>query len=154
MTITVNKHPCGLHRNNQTKYPMGARNLGCAQIIEHILSRCLHSCVYYHHYADLSESIVLLKCLSGTLCLGCVSKINSNLSIIFHEIHVYGAVRIQLTPPPPPPPLVKSWNNDRRCVSFYIILIKLISIKEMGEESRIKQDNMFLCPHHIPNICC
>ena len=51
----------------------------------------------YHHYADRSEGIELLKCLSGTFCLECVSKIKSILSIIFHAIYV--AVRIQLSIP-------------------------------------------------------
>ena len=53
---------------------------------------CLH--IALPHY-DLSEGIELLKCLSGTFCLKCVSKINWNLSIIFHEI--CGAVCIQFT---------------------------------------------------------
>ena len=48
---------------------------------------------HYHHYAELSECILLLKCLWGIFCLECVSKIWSTLSIIFHAI--YGAVRIQ-----------------------------------------------------------
>ena len=57
---------------------------------------CLHITPPNHHlYADLSESIELLKRLSGTLCIECVSKIKSVLFIIFHAI--YGAVRIQLT---------------------------------------------------------
>ena len=57
---------------------------------------CLHITLpHYHHYADLSESIELLKCLSGTFCIECVSKIKSNISIIFHAI--YGAVRIRFT---------------------------------------------------------
>ena len=42
---------------------------------------CLHITLpHYHHYADLSESIELLKCLSGTFCLECVSEIESVLS--------------------------------------------------------------------------
>ena len=48
-----------------------------------------------NHYADLSEGIELLKCLSDIFCLECVSKIRVVLSIIFHAI--YGAVCIQLT---------------------------------------------------------
>ena len=49
---------------------------------------CLHITLpHYHRYADLSESIELLKCLSGTFCLECVSKIKSILSIIFHAIN-------------------------------------------------------------------
>ena len=50
---------------------------------------------YYHHYAELSEGIELLKCLSDIFCHKCVSKIMSVLSIIFRAI--YGAVCIQLT---------------------------------------------------------
>ena len=57
---------------------------------------CLHITLHhYHHYAVLSEGIELLKCLSDTFCLECVSKIKSILSVIFHVI--YGAVCIQLT---------------------------------------------------------
>ena len=56
---------------------------------------CLHfKLPQYHHYADLSEGIELLKSLSGTFCLKCVSKIKSILSIIFHAI--FGAVHIHL----------------------------------------------------------
>ena len=62
----------------------------------HIVFVCLHITLpHNHHYADLSESIELLKCVSGTSCLQCVSKIKSILSIIFNAI--YGAVCIQLT---------------------------------------------------------
>ena len=50
---------------------------------------------HYHHYANLSESIEFVKCLSGTFCLECVSKIKSIIPIICHAI--YGAVHIQLT---------------------------------------------------------
>ena len=50
---------------------------------------------HYHHYTDLSEGILLLKCLSVIFGLECVSKIKSILSIMFHAI--YGAVCIQLT---------------------------------------------------------
>ena len=57
---------------------------------------CLHITLpHYHHYADLSESIELIKCLSGTFCLECVPKIKSMISIIFHAI--YRVVHIQLT---------------------------------------------------------
>ena len=34
---------------------------------------------HYHHYADLSEGIELLKCLSDIFCLECASKIRSVL---------------------------------------------------------------------------
>ena len=47
-----------------------------------------------HHHADLSEGMELLKCLSGTFCLECVSRIKSIFSFIFHAI--YGAACIQL----------------------------------------------------------
>ena len=50
---------------------------------------------HYHHYADLSEGIELLKYLSDMFCLECVSKIRLVLSIIFHA--KYGAVCFQLT---------------------------------------------------------
>ena len=57
---------------------------------------CLHITLpHYHHYADISEGIELLKCLSSTFCLECVSKIKTILSVSFHPI--YGAVCIQLT---------------------------------------------------------
>ena len=49
---------------------------------------------HYHQYADLSEGIELLKYLSDTFCLECVSKIRSILSIIVHAI--YGSVCIRL----------------------------------------------------------
>ena len=52
---------------------------------------CLHITLpHYHHYADLSENIELLKYLSGTFCLECVSKMKSILSIIFHAIFIIG----------------------------------------------------------------
>ena len=61
-----------------------------------VIFACLHITLpHYHYYADRSEGTELLKCLSGTFCLGCVSKIKSILSIIFHKI--YRAVCIQLT---------------------------------------------------------
>ena len=50
---------------------------------------------HYHHYADISEGIELIKCLSDIFCLECVSKIRSVLSIMLHAI--YGAACIQLT---------------------------------------------------------
>ena len=49
---------------------------------------------HYHHYKDLSESIELLKCLSGNSVTR-VSNIYSILTIIFHAI--FGAVLIELT---------------------------------------------------------
>ena len=65
------------------------------------------------HY-DLSEGIELLKCLSGTFCLKCVSKINWNLSIIFHEI--CGAVYIRFTH--------FSYDNCENICTYLIIIIK------------------------------
>ena len=64
--------------------------LWCAQIIELIMQYdlivvfvSLHITLpHYHHHADLTECIELLKFLSCTFCLGCVSKIQSVLSII------------------------------------------------------------------------
>ena len=76
---------------------------------------CLHTTLpNYHHYADLSEGIELLKCLPGTFCLECVSKIKPILSIICHAIH--GAVRIQLTH--------FSYDDLRIRVLYFIIIIK------------------------------
>ena len=56
---------------------------------------CLHTILPHYHHAGLFEGIELLKCLSGTFCFECVSKIMQVPSIIFHAINV--AVRIQLT---------------------------------------------------------
>ena len=42
---------------------------------------------HYPHYGDLCEGIELLKCLSDIVCLECVSKMRSVLSIIFHTMH-------------------------------------------------------------------
>ena len=44
--------------------------LWCAHILKYIMARWWYSCLHiklpsYHHYADLSEGIELLKCLSG-----------------------------------------------------------------------------------------
>ena len=93
-------------------------------------------------FTDVSESIELLKFVSGRFCLECVSKIKSTLSIIFHAI--YGAVRIQLTHfsyddcenmfilsyyrhqigrmTHLPMFRARSWNNDMCCMSFYILI--------------------------------
>ena len=40
---------------------------------------------HYHSYADLSEVIDFLTCLSGIFCHDCVSKIKSVLSIILYS---------------------------------------------------------------------
>ena len=100
---------------------------------------CLHITLpHYHHYTDKSEGIELLKCLSSTFCLECVSKIKSILSSIFHAI--YRAVRIQITHDDCentytlsyyhhqigsithlPPFRVRSWNNNMRSLSFCML---------------------------------
>ena len=60
----------------------------------YVVSVCLRNTPsHYHHYANLSEGIELLKFLSGICCRVC--KIQSFLSIIFFMI--YGAVSLQLT---------------------------------------------------------
>ena len=57
---------------------------------------CLHiTQPHYYHYADVSGSVELLKCLFGLFCLVRGWKIKSILSTIFHAI--YEAVFIQLT---------------------------------------------------------
>ena len=51
---------------------------------------CFHITLpHYHHYADVSESIELLKCLSGTFFPSVCLILKSIISIIFHAI--YGA---------------------------------------------------------------
>ena len=118
--------------------------LWCAQILgPMIILICLHITLpHFHHYADLSEVIELLKCFSDTCCLKCVSKIKWILSFIFHAI--YGAVWIQLTHfsyddcenmctlsycynqigsiTYLPLFRVKSWNNGVCCMSLCIIV--------------------------------
>ena len=69
---------------------------------------------HYHPYADLSESIELLKCLSGTFFLECVSKIKPIISIISYAIH--GTVCIQL--------IHSLTMIVRICVLYLIIIIK------------------------------
>ena len=47
---------------------------------------CLHiTSSHYHHYADLSEGIGFLKCLPGTFCLKCVSKISQFSQLSFMQ---------------------------------------------------------------------
>ena len=111
------------------------------------MARWSYSFVCTPHYLiiiimqDLPESIELLKRLSGTFYLECVSKIMSILAIIFYAI--YGAVRIQFTRfsyedfedtrtlsyyhqigsmTHLPLCRVRSWNKGMCCMSFYIIL--------------------------------
>ena len=106
---------------------------------------CLYSTPsHYHHCANVSEGIELIKCLSD-IFVECVSKINHILSVIHYTI--CGAVCFQFTHFPCDDreniytlsyyhhqigsmnyyPLfrVRSWNNGVRCMSFYI-LIKII----------------------------
>ena len=106
---------------------------------------CQHiTLAHYHHYADLTESIELLKCLSGTFCFECLSRIKSILSIIFHAI--YGAAFIQFTHfsyndcentctlsyhlhqigSMTHLSLFRgrSWKNGMRCRSFYLLMLK------------------------------
>ena len=71
---------------------------------------------HYRHYADLSEGIELLKCLSDIVCVECVSKMRSVLSSIFHTI--YGAVCIVFSLPIPLMMIV------RRHVLNLIIIVK------------------------------
>ena len=122
--------------------------LWCVQITEYIdfdmmvIFICLHITLpHYDHYADQSQLIELLKCLSGTFCLECVSKIKAILSIIFHSI--YGAVLThfscddcenmctfslylhQIASMTHLPLFrVRSWNNGMRCMSFHILLYR------------------------------
>ena len=105
-----------------------------------------HTLPHYHHYANLSEGIELLKCLTDVSCLECVSKIRSVLSIIPHAIYV--AVCIQRTHfsyddceniciwsyyhhqigskyDPFVIFRVRSWNNGMYSMSFYILLTRI-----------------------------
>ena len=120
----------------------------CANIQVHcgpmVLFTCSHTTLlHYHHYEDVSEDTEPLKCLSGTFCLACVSKIKSILSIIFYLI--YWAVSIQLahfsyddcentctlsyyhhhqigSMTHLPLFRVRSWNNGLSCTYFYILI--------------------------------
>ena len=108
---------------------------------------CLYSTPsHYHHCANLSEGIELMKCLSDIFC-ECVDTIKHILSVI-HFI-LCGAVYFQFTHFPCDDldniytlsfyyhhigsmnyhPLFKfrSWNNLVRCMSFYILMIILRS---------------------------
>ena len=94
---------------------------------------------HYHHCANLSEDIELIKCLSDIFC-GCVCKIKHILSVIYDIIR--GAVCFQFTHFSCDdwkniytlsyyhqqigsmnyyPLLVRSWNNGVRCMSFCIL---------------------------------
>ena len=50
---------------------------------------------HYHHCANLSEDIELIKCLSDIYFVECVSKIKHIFSVIHYTI--YGTVCFQLT---------------------------------------------------------
>ena len=94
---------------------------------------------HYHHSANLSEDIELIKCLSD-IFVECVSKIKHILSVIHYII--YGAVCFQFSHLPcddweninfvlssssnrkyellPIVEGVRSWNNGMRCMFLYI----------------------------------
>ena len=101
---------------------------------------CLYSTPsHYHHCANLSKGIELIKCLSGIFCRVC--KIKHILSVIHYT--VCEAVCFQFTHLPCddwenmytfsyhhhhigsmnyyPSFRVRSWNNGVRCMSFYIL---------------------------------
>ena len=116
--------------------------LRCARIIKYMAEfACLKNRLPHYHYADLLEGIGLLKCLSGTFCLECVSEIKWIISIIC--LAVYGTVRIQLTHffynhcetctlsyyhhqigsmTNLPLRRARSWSNGTRCMSFCILI--------------------------------
>ena len=106
---------------------------------------CLYSTPsHYHHCANLSEGIELIKCLSDIYCVECVSKIKHILSLIHYTI--CGAVCFQFTHfccddweniyalsyychqignmDSYPLFRVRSWNNGVHCMSFYILIIR------------------------------
>ena len=107
---------------------------------------CLHiTLLHYHHYADISVGIELIKCLSDAFCRVWVCKIESILSIIFQAI--YGAVCIRLTHFSyddwkntctlsyviikseilPICHMVTSWNNGNHCMSFYLLMVQIMA---------------------------
>ena len=110
---------------------------------------CLYSAPsHYHHCANLSEGIELMKCLSDIYFVECVSKIKHVLSVIHYTIcgavcfqfthfscgdwenictlsyyhHQIGSVNYY--------PLfrVRSWNNGVRCMYFYIIIMQVLRL--------------------------
>ena len=104
---------------------------------------CLHIALpHYHHNADLSEAIELLKCFSDISCLEWMFKIKSVFLIIYHSI--YGTWCIQLTHYSYDDCVntctlsyylhqigsmthlsslrVMSWNNGTHCMSVYILI--------------------------------
>ena len=85
---------------------------------------------HYHHYADISEGMELLKCLSDIFFLVCVSKIRSVPSTIFRAIYgtdyentcIWSNYHHQIGSMTHLPLFrVRSWNNDMRCMSFHIL---------------------------------
>ena len=101
---------------------------------------------HYHHCANLSEDMELIKFLSDIYFVECVSKIKYILSVIHYTI--CGTVFTQFTHflcddwanicilsyyhhqirsmNYYPLFRVRSWNNGMRCVSFYILLIFVV----------------------------
>ena len=112
------------------------------QIFGYVLDTFLACTLYshYHHCANLSEDIELIKCVSYIFCRVC--KIKRILLAIHYTI--CGAVCFQFTHFPCDDwaniyalsyyhhqigsmnyyPLfrVRSWNNSMRCMSFYILI--------------------------------
>ena len=129
---------------------------------------CLYSTPsHYHHCANLSEDIELIKCLSD-ISVECVSKIEHILSVIHYTMcgavcfqfihflyddweniytlsyyhHQIGSMNYY--------PLfrVRSWNNGVRCMSFYILMdVVCISVTTAGGICRIR---IYLSVHN-PN---
>ena len=84
----------------------------------HYCPEVVFACLYitlphYHHYADLSEGIELLKSLSVTLC---VSNIKPILSIIFRAIwwYVYSAY----------PLYVHQWTGSAVVIACHLFVVK------------------------------
>ena len=102
---------------------------------------CLHITLpHYHHYTDVSESIGLVKYLTDTFCIVCVSeKVNS---LNYMSCNVWGCQYSaypclvddcenmctlsdychQIERVMPLPLCVRSWNNGMGCVSSYILI--------------------------------
>ena len=112
---------------------------------------CLYSTPsHFHHCANLSEGIELIKCLSDIFCRVC--KIKHILSFIHYTI--CGAVCFQFTHFPCDDweniytlsychhqigsmnyyPLfrVRSWNNGVRCMSFYILMYGTVCLNTLS----------------------
>ena len=113
---------------------------------------------HYHHCANLSEDIKLIKCMSDIFCRVCVRlSIFSQLSIIqymglcvfslpislvmierlytlsyYH--HQIGSMNYYLLF------RVRSWNNGSRCMSFYILIH--IYIHKRPPQNKAKQNRM------------